>query len=155
MSNKSVYQLFETLQFEYEVCILRSKIYPIVKHKEYWKDTAEKKKEKILDIAKRNNLPCIFDNEQIRKTFREKVYSDTGLPNFYYPDFQKQEQQKYWDTVNYFRVDSEVKFYDMGFAKVGTVKSIDLKNNKIVIKYTNTEGDCECQVNFNQASRIF
>ena|SRR6266478_5669375 len=78
----SVFQLFEILQEEFLICELRSRIYPISKHQEYWKQTMEKKKEKILDIAKRNSLPCIFDDHRIKQDLKKELFLKLVTLNF-------------------------------------------------------------------------
>lgn len=131
----SVFQLFDVLQEEYIICELRVKIYPILKHKEYWKNTAQMKKEKILDIANRNSLPCIFDHKEIKKSFEQRVYGDSGLPKFYYPDKNREDFQKMWDIVNYYRPESEIKFMEGKKVKVGIIQSFDYDNKKVTIVY--------------------
>ena len=134
MGDVSVFQLFEILQKEYIVCELRIKIYPILKHKDYWRDVARMKKEKISDIAQRNSLPSIFDDRRIKQDFERRIYNETGLPNFYYPNKHKEEDQRYWDLRNYFLEGSEVKYYVEGRMKVGLVSSLDVENKKVDIK---------------------
>ena len=63
--NLSVVELFEILQSEYVVCELRAKIYPLDKHKDYWRDLMEKKRTKIIDIAKKNALFSNINNRFI------------------------------------------------------------------------------------------
>jgi hypothetical protein len=55
------------------------------------------------------------------------------MPNFYYPDFQKQEQQKYWDTVNYFQKGVEIKYYENGHPQVSILQSICLSTQKVTL----------------------
>lgn len=146
----SVYQLFETLQKEYVVCELRAKIYPIIKHKEYWKQTAAMKKDKIIDIAKRNCLPSIFDDKRIKRDYELRIYNKVGLPNFYYPNELKKEQQKNWDIINYFWPGTEVKFYDETEIRIAMIKSFDLDSMAL---FVTCDGD-DIQVNIDSVSRI-
>lgn len=127
----SIWELFEILQIEYIVCELRANIYPLLKHKQYWRDTAEKKKEKIKDISNRNNLPTIFDDKKIRETFNKKVYNIEGFPNFYYPDEKKKEQQAYWDFVNYYAIGEMVRFEHEKELKTSKITFFD-KDSRMV-----------------------
>ena len=61
-------KLFDVLQKEYIVCIIRSKIYPIEKHKKYWNDLAERKKIKINNLKGKYNMYSIFDDDFIYKS---------------------------------------------------------------------------------------
>lgn len=105
-------KLFEVLQQEYLICILRAKIYPLLKHKEYWTNLSIKKKEKIIYTKTKYNLLSIFDDNRILNEFELKTYNEFGFPNFYYPNEKVREQQVHWDIRNYYSLGSKVKFMD-------------------------------------------
>lgn len=123
----NVQELFDILQQEYLICRLRADIYMKTHLKEYWDKVAIGKKKKILDIAKRNQLPCIFDHQQIREEYSKKVFREKGYPRFYYTSQETKDQQEYWDLWNYYYKDSPVKvfFGDETEPEVGKV----IKNN--------------------------
>jgi hypothetical protein len=130
----SVQELFDVLQQEYIVCELRAKIYPITKHKEYWTDLMEKKKEKILNISKRNNLFSIFDNEKIKQGFEQKIIPEVGFPNFLYKDPTQKLIQEKWDIHNYYYPKTSVKvFVDSSNVLTGTIQSVDFPSNRIKV----------------------
>ncbi len=109
----NVQELFDILQQEYLICRLRADIYMKAHLKEYWDKVAIGKKKKILDIAKRNQLPCIFDHAQIKEEYSKKVFREKGYPRFYYTSQETKDQQEYWDLWNYYYKDSIVKvFFD-------------------------------------------
>ena len=134
----SVYQLFEILQEEFIVCELRVKIYPIHVHKEYWKETSLKKKDKILDISKRNSLPSIFDDKRIKESFEKRVINEIGLPNFLYKDEQQRERQEKWDIHNYYMVGKEVRITTPdGSIVIGNIDKVDFDKKLVSININN------------------
>lgn len=149
----SVFSLFEILQEEYIVCELRTKIYPFQKHKEYWLGVMDKKKEKIIDIAKRNSLPCIFDDKRIKQDFEKRIIPDIGFPKFLYRNENQRLMQEKWDIHNYYAVNSEVKVLDEnGKVIVGVIKQVSLNEKRIKIKIHNSEN--ETQFDLETVTRI-
>lgn len=148
----SPHKLFDVLQKEYIVCILREKIFPIEKHKQFWNRLANQKKQKILDLKKKYGLISIFDNEHTLKFYEDIIYPEWGLPNFYYPNSKVKDQQIYWDTRNYFKIGSDVKFLDADFAeKKGIILYCDVKERLVTIKQ-----DIEpIKISFDCVKRIF
>lgn len=135
----SVLQLFEILQEEYIVCELRAIIYPLQKHKDYWKETMEKKKEKIVDISRRNSLPCIFDDKRIKEDYQRKVIPEVGYPKFLYRDSNQQLIQEKWDLHNYYSQGTEVKvFNDGGIEEKGIIVSVNFNRREASIKIIDT-----------------
>lgn len=130
--NLSIYELFEILQKEYIVCKLRFKIYPYQSHKEYWLRVAEKKKEKILDIAERNKLPNIFSDDNIKKVIEHSIYGVQGVPNFIYRDDEHRKKQEKWDLINYFFVGSNVRVNVNGKNEVAKIHAFDDLNKKVI-----------------------
>ena len=132
-------KLFDVLQKEYIVCIIRSKIYPIEKHKKYWNDLAERKKIKINNLKGKYNMYSIFDDDFIYKSVYDKVVNEFGLPNFYYPNENSKNSQLYWDTKNWFKLGSNCKFYDsQGKEQKGTIEKVDVERKLIHINHSNT-----------------
>lgn len=132
----TVHQLFEVLQEEFVVCELRSKIYPNtprpfseVSHKEYWTDLAQKKKEKIIHIAQKNNLFSIFNSDKIKKDFYERIIPSVGFPNFVYKDDLQRLKQEKWDMHNYYLPKSEVTVYIDGELVRGVISHVIFKNH--------------------------
>lgn len=144
----SPHKLFDVLQKEYLICILRSKIYPIKKHSEYWAKLAVQKKEKICHLKGKYSLLSIFDDEKILRMYERNVYNEYGLPNFYYPNDKVKDNQAYWDVKNYFSLGHQIRFINQfGKQCKGIIKECDLQNR--VIK-TETEEE----LSFDVVSRI-
>lgn len=130
----SIYQFFDTLQSEYLILELRSKIYPAISDKEYYKRVMEQKKEKILDIASKNYLPSIFDDPEIKNHKRAEIYKPFGMPNFIYKDEEHKKRFASLDKKYYYLPESEVRITVDGELKVGIIESVDFHLNKAVIK---------------------
>jgi len=141
MSRKlSVTELFDVLQEEYIVCQLRAKIYLKPHLKEYWSKVSEGKKKKIVDIAKKNSLPSIFDHKKIEEEYTEKVFREKGYPHFYYTSKEVKAQQEYWDLWNYYYKESPVKvFFDDKGIEEGVVVKNDIEERKVLVKINNKE----------------
>lgn len=132
----NVYELFDILQQEYIICQLRAKIYLKPHLKEYWSKVSEGKRQKVLDIAKRNSLPCIFDHKEIENDYSKKVFRKRGYPNFYYTSEEVKNQQEYWDLWNYYYKKSPVKiFFDDKEPEIGEIvkNNIELKQVTVAI----------------------
>lgn len=145
--NLTVVELFEILQREYIVCELRAKIYPLDKHKDYWKDLMEKKKIKIIDIAKKNALFSIFDDKRIKMDYDKKIMPDLGFPNFIYKDDAQRLLQEKWDIHNYYLPQTTVTVYDTISSKFskGTIESVDLVRRKIKVEINSVSKEYELE----------
>ena len=86
MSNKtrnlSIAEYFLQLQREYIIADFRRKIYFSVKNKNYWTKVCGYKKERIIDIAKRNRLHSIFNSEEKMNELRNELFDHNGKPKF-------------------------------------------------------------------------
>lgn len=143
--NLTVVQLFEILQKEYIVCELRALIYPHEKHKQYWRDLMQKKKEKIIDIAQRNSLFSIFDDKRVKVDYDKKIIPESGFPNFIYKDDTQRFLQEKWDIHNYYLPGEKVKICDEQYTTEGIIKSVDLALRSI--KINTNSGLIECDLN--------
>lgn len=133
----TVLQLFEVLQEEYIVCLVRIAIYPIQRHKDYWQNTANLKKDKIIDIARKNQLLSIFDDKHIYKRVRDKLIPEIGYPKFCYKNEFQELQQGKWDVHNYFSQGAEIVVYsEEGIRFEGKIIFADIndKSVKVVLK---------------------
>ena len=117
----SIYQYFEILQKEWLVADLRCRIYQNIKDKGFWLKVREGKRVKIANIAEKNKLPTIFDDLELKKDLERAIYNDYTYPNFHYKDEDHMRTQGYWDLLNYYSKDSEVRFEHEGEIKVGKV----------------------------------
>lgn len=122
-----IYEFFKILQLEALVAELRSKIYPKVKDKGFWKKVYENKKKTVFDIAERNKvgntpLPSIFTDEGIMESYKGEIFGEGGYPKFIYKDKEQEYVQGFYDCINYYAKGSKVacKYYDE--IKIGVVK---------------------------------
>ena len=132
--NLSVEQLFEILQEEYVVCQLRVKIYPHEKHQQYWLELAEKKKDKIIDIAQKNRLFSIFDSKKLEQDFNKRIIPEIGFPNFIYKDDHQRLMQEKWDIHNYYTPQAKVRVYCEEGQLVGTIYSTNFAAQVVTVK---------------------
>ena len=133
--HQSPFQYFESLQLEWFCADLRAKIYPKLKDKEFWKKVREGKKITILDIARRNCLPSIFDDDQLEQALRQRIYRPDSFPNFIYKNPEDQMNKEYYDMMYYYNSGSEVRIEVFGEMKIGFVKEYKPfdKNVSIII----------------------
>ncbi len=123
--DQTVSQFLDSLQQEYFISEIRSKIYPKEKDKRYYKKLMKYKREKIEKIQSMHSLLTIFNSEELRNEYIHCIYPDVGLPKF---DMNEQ------DIRNYFSNGSLVKINENGTIKTGIIMSSDLKNNIIAVK---------------------
>lgn len=131
----TIYKYFEQLMLEYIVMELRKKIYPSLSDQNYYERVMVQKKEKINDIASRNNLPSIFNDKKIKKNFYGQVYNPNsfGIPNFLYKDEEHRKKYELLDKKYYYFPGSEVKIIIDAEMKVGNIESVDFNINKAII----------------------
>lgn len=125
--NQSIFEFFKTLQLECIVAELRTKIYPKIKDKEFWKGVYENKRITVLDIASRNKvnghpLPSIFTDEDILKEYKDEVYGEGGFPKFIYKNSEQEYSQGYLDHNYYYAKGVEVLCNYFNEPKIGKVK---------------------------------
>jgi hypothetical protein len=135
--NQSRFNFFESLQKEYIVAFVRSKIYPSVRDRKFYKERVMPgKKEKILEISSRNNLVSIFDKQEIFNEYYSSVIPNWGYPHFNYSSEENRKWQYNEDMMNYFAVDSEVAINEEDGVKVGIITSNDflLSNHTVSVK---------------------
>lgn len=151
-----ILDFLEILQIEYISAELRSKIYPNVNDKKYYKERVMfHKKGKIQDICSRNPaLPNIFIDSKEKQRVASKVYRDGwGFPDFHYKDEQHRELFASQDFYNYFMKDTDIRIkQEDDSAIVGVLINVDRKNNIAVIK---AKGEEKCRkVSLDHIARI-
>lgn len=127
------HSLLDVLQQEYIICKLREIIYPFEHHKEYWRNTASMKKERILDLSKKIQIPNIFEDDRISQGCLDILINNRVIPKFYYSSNKIKDQQTYWDLFNWFAPGSKVTCR----GKKGTILSIDMDTKKCIISTDN------------------
>jgi hypothetical protein len=135
--NLSTLQYLDKLNIEWWVNNFRKKIYPKIKDKEYYKRVCELKKNRIIEISQRNNIDCIFDNEEKMRLLNNKFKVDGGIPLF--------EGLNNLDLVNYYYPNSDCRVF-LGNSEgkpiffIGKIKSFlkDLNSVEVLL-----EGDSD------------
>jgi len=126
--HQSLYDFLECLQLEYVTVELRSKIYPSISDKKYYKKVMGYKLEKVEDIALRNDLPTIFNNDEKRREIYEMVYTKFGAPTFSYKDNDDKNKFVETDLLNYFAIGAEVRIQEEEGIQIGVI----VDNEKLV-----------------------
>lgn len=134
-----IYQYFEVLQLEWICCELRTRIYKKESDKNYWKRVLEGKRKTIENIAERNKLPTIFDDEDLFLVLKSRIYKDTSYPNFMYKDDIQKASMYDWDLFYYYYKGTTVRYEYYGESLIGVItkplnltlepKMIELKCN--------------------------
>jgi hypothetical protein len=96
--NLSVVEYYNILQREYLIAEFRSKIYISPNDKRYYKRVMQYKRNKIDDIAKRNNLDSIFTNAILNQECRDSLF-EYGKPLF---EMNAKDEECYFSVGNYF-----------------------------------------------------
>jgi len=133
--NLSVVQYFEQIQKEYLIAKFRSKIYFNPRDKAYYKRVMRYKSEKINEIAQRNTLKSILNDESKYEEYRGKLFN-FGSPLF---KLTEEDERNYYTKGNDFSYNGDVYSLE-GVNEDGT---LSLKSSDKIIS-----------VNKNKAFRI-
>lgn len=107
--NLSVAEYFVEIQKEYLIADFRRKVYYSPKDKLYYERVMGHKKEKIEDIAKRNHLSSIFNDQKTMDRVRNDLFNELGNPKFY---MNETDIQNYYATGNEFSYKGEIWILD-------------------------------------------
>lgn len=97
--NLSTAEYFLVIQKEYLIAEFRKRIYYSPNDKVYYQRVMNYKADKINDIAKRNRLDSILNNEEKLKEIRETLFDDFGKPKF---EMSNSDIQNYYAIGNDF-----------------------------------------------------
>lgn len=122
----SLEQFVINLQLEYLSCKLRSIVYNrVVELVKMYKDIAEKKKAKILNLKQRFRLGTMFDSDKAFSDFYLKEFlQEYGLPNLQYSEKTKKSVM-FWDRFH--------------LLKPGTIVIYKGKEYKVKINHPNDD----------------
>lgn len=125
--NLSPIEYLHHLSKEWWINDFRSKIYPKIKDKEYYKKVRELKKQRIIEISNRNDIPCIFDNKQMMNELVNSFIVRGGFPIF---DGLKND-----DLINYYLPNNDCRIYMGGkVVLLGKIKGFDIKTNQVLVQ---------------------
>ncbi len=134
----------EELQKEYFMAKLRYQIHSYDKDRKYYTRVMELKKEKILDIAERNKLPHIFNDEELHDSVRSEIYPRSGLPFFI---IEPNEIIRYYSRGTEVRVDLESR------TTTGVIVFTNTEKHIVEVKL---KGDSEATVHpMSRVTRVF
>ncbi len=117
----------EILQHESIQALIRAKVFPRKKDKDFWLSTFESKKEKVEKLCEANGVESIFDSKSKWKEILSKVMPEKGIPNFTYKHEKQRLGDGYYpglqelDERYYFNLDSEV----VHEGKIYTISNVD------------------------------
>lgn len=97
--NLSVAEYFDVIQKEYYIAEFRKKIYYNPKDKRYYGRVMDHKKQKIEDIASRNHLKSIFNDEEKAVAMRNSLFDELGRPKF---EMSETDLNNYYSKGNEF-----------------------------------------------------
>ena len=97
--NLSVAEYFEVLQEEYMVAEFRKKVYFALNDKAFYGRVMKHKREKIENIAKRNNLDSIFSSETKYNEVYNRLFDHFGKPKF---TMNEKDVSNYYNPGNEF-----------------------------------------------------
>jgi len=125
--NLSPLEFLDVLQQEYYISEIRAKISVSIKDKEFYRKLMGYKKEKIENIAMRNQIDSIFSSEEIRNEYIKKIYplAKGGLPQF-------ELTEK--DIKNYYIEGSDVRFLIDNKKFVGKIETVNFEKNFAFLK---------------------
>ncbi len=152
--NLSVLEFFKELQREYFVAEIRSKIYPRLKDKTYFKERVMRGKKNVIeDIAKKNNLVSIFSNQEEYDKFRLEIYGERGKPKFQYKNKKIRLEFEEKDNLYYYYIKSEVRVFskEENREDLGKIKFVNLNADLIEVEL---ENENIIVTNLNNVTRI-
>lgn len=135
----SIFEFFEILQLEYLTAKIRCRIYPSDYDKEYYKRVMDGKKKKIEDIATRNLLPSIFNDNNTKEDLYKRLYGSGGTPQFMYRNEEDRNKRAHLDLQHYYSVGAEVKVSTEDGYVVGEIYKVHLEKGVIFIKLRGEE----------------
>ena len=97
------------IQREYLIADFRKKIYFSPKDKRFYQKVCEYKAVKINDIANRNHLKSILNDDNMLAEVRAQLFNELGIPIF---EMTETDIQNYYSVGNDFSYDG--KIYSLG-----------------------------------------
>lgn len=135
--NLSKSEYFDVIQREYIIADFKRRFYNKTKDKEYYAKVARFKAEKINDIANRNNLISVINDEQKYLEVRKTLINELNQPLFEMSDI---------DLLNYYCEGCEF----VHEREIWILKTTDLKRAVIYKKDSNVQKD----VSINEIARV-
>lgn len=148
----NIYEYLEQLQVEYVSIDLRRRLYNREHDRNYWAKMGEYKKIKIQEIANKNQLPTIFNDQDVFRKTEEKVYVGKSFPMFFYKNIETENRLKPWDHFHYYRINSPFRVELFGQQLIAEIKEYKLFESTAKFKILATDEIIE--INLENAFRI-
>lgn len=150
--NQSIFEFFEVLQVEWLCADLRSRIYPRLKDKEYWRRVKVGKQQTIENIAEKNKLPTIFSDSDMKEALERRLYREKGCPIFVYRDEDQRKAQERLDLLYYYNKGTEVRVEYFGEVRVAKIDDYTPYSSTVSVKLV--DQDLYLDFNINEVTRI-
>lgn len=136
----SIVDYLEQLQKEYITAEIKYRVARTESDRLYHKTIMDHKKVKIVDIAERNKIKSIFNDDTVKHVMWDSVLV-FGFPKYEYRDFYQKKRLEDKDKTNYFDQNSDVKINIGTEILLGKIKYVDFKNNvaTCIIRGSNEE----------------
>jgi hypothetical protein len=125
---------FSLLQLEYLNYFFRRELYTRECDKKKFSDICLKKREKIMSISLKNNLPSVFSDFRLREFYVEKFLNEWGIPNFLYRDDYQRKVKGRWDRIYYFYPGEAVTVLLPSGEKNGEIVSYLYHSDEVIVK---------------------
>ena len=132
----STLEYVRVLEEEWWVNNLRRKIYPGFKDKKRFSRISSLKKARIIEISERNELPHIFNDNDMMRELNKRYSVNGGCPVF--PDRNEE------DVINYYNINSDVRcFYGFNednkpIIKIGKIVGFDQLGGTVEVNTDNS-----------------
>jgi hypothetical protein len=150
------YEYFVTLQKEYIVAELRTKIYVDDVGRKKSEEIMQGKKKKVFDIAFKNRIKTIFEDmkvgsislydEELKKKLYNEIYGH-GYPNFIYRDEKQRQILSMRDKRSYYSKNNNFMFED----KICILIDVDFVTEYCILTCNNEKFVCK----LSEIKRIF
>lgn len=118
----------DILQWEYFVNMFKSKIYTKLNDRNFYKKVMSHKKDKILDLSRKNYLPNVFDDKELFEKYRALIFPKQGITS----------SMKLTDEeiAYYYSKDSDVRINQDDSVLLGKISSSEGSHVKVKIRGT-------------------
>jgi hypothetical protein len=135
----SLCQYLKRLQLEYIVAELRKKIYPLKGDQLFYENLMVQKRKTIEDISKRNYLPNIFNDDNLRQELYDTIHPEFGFPLFLYRDESHRIKYEPLDKKYYYYQNTEFRVLVKDKVEIVKLESVNLEDNSAVILFNGNQ----------------
>jgi hypothetical protein len=131
--NISIFKYFNALQQEWVCAHIRSKIYPRKSDKNFYIGVKSRKREKIIDISFKNDLPNIFDDQSTMDNIYKSIVGEFGFPKLIYNNFLDKKKKKKQDNFPFSGTFVKILASDSNFS-IGVTDYVDIENEQVFVQ---------------------